>query len=319
MVISNVVVFLITVALACVPIIEIRGAIPIGMSTSLWGEGALSAIASFLAATLGGILVCFVVVLVFFPLKKLLAKIPFFSRIFAHFEQSALQNFDKIKLRKKISKKYPEKSKKFKVPAREPSDTLSQSPIAAQSAAQTTSPAATARNITFVSPASSHTTQNDRSAENRATKTTHKTTRKKISKKSQKNTQKIKNSEPTDTNSSRVRARNAHPRDNYLLRKCTLVFCFCALPLPFTGVWSAGALASLLNLRFWPCVITLILANLLESLLVLAFCAVFSSFIDLILVIMVVLLALWSIYYFATILTKKLSKPNNSVFLDKIH
>lgn len=236
MVFSSVAVFIFTIVLASLPIIEIRGAMPIGMSTTLWGEGALNSTMSMLASTLGGILACFVVVLVFFPLKKLLSRLTIFQRFFAYFDRAATLSLQKFeKKRKKMPKNSPP---------------------------QPTSPSMT-RKIEFNSP------------------------------------------------------QIPQPKkDNLTLQKCAFVFFFCALPLPFTGVWSAGALASLLNMQFWPSVISLVLANVLSSLVVFGFCSLFQSYIDLVLIIMAIIFVLIAIYYSVAFLTKKLSKTNNSNFLE---
>ena len=226
MMISPIIVFLITSLLATLPIVEIRGAMPIGMSTSLWGQSALDTHIAMIAALLGGVIACFVVVLVFFPLKKLLSKISFFDKIFTKFYLTANQNFDKINL--KIKKEEPQKN--------------------------------TTRSINFAT---------------------------------------IYNN-----------------KDIHKCKKFWIVFGFCALPLPFTGVWSAGALASLLGLSFWYSVLALVLANLLSTIAVFAFCAVFSGYIDLILVIMGIVFLLVLVYNLIAFISKKLSKSNNSTFLD---
>ncbi len=252
MIASSILAFFVTMLLATLPIIEIRGAMPIGMSTTFWGDSALSPVMSLLASLIGGVIACFVVVATFFPLKKLLCRVPFFSRIFANFENTAIENLAKISSKLEKFKKNTKNKEKIKKKSK----------------------------------------LNKNSIKNNLPNT------------------KIENTQSSLMTDSAIDFKKPK-KQNRTLQKCTLVFVFCALPLPFTGVWSAGALASLLNLHFWPSVLSLILANVLGSLVVFCFCAIFSNYIDLIIAIMAVILVLFAIYYIALYCTKKLSKLNN--------
>lgn len=238
MVISPIIVFFVTVVLATLPIIELRGAMPLGMSTALWGDSALGLGGSALASVIGGILGCFVVVTVFLPLKKLLCKNKYCKKFFDHFEIKANEQIERFlsKKQQKIAKKHAKTTKNG-------------------STMQSTVP----NSIQFPAP----------------TKT-----------------------------------------KNNIFWRCLFVFLFCAAPLPFTGVWSAGALCSLLNIRYLPSVITLIFANLVGSGMVTLFCWLFQSYIDLILTIMAIILVLVTVYYLAKFLATKTRKKDNSTFCD---
>ena len=238
MVISPIIVYLVTIVLAALPVIELRGAMPLGMSSAIWGDSALSLGESALASVIGGILGCFVVVTVFLPLKKLLYKNKYCKKFFDHFEIKANEQIERF-----LSKKQ-RKNAKNRTKSNQNASTM-----------HSTVPHA----IQFPTP------------------------------------QKAK--------------------DNTFWR-CLFVFLFCAAPLPFTGVWSAGALCSLLNVRYFPGVLTLILANLTGSGMVTIFCWLFQSYIDLILTIMAIILIIITLYYAAKILTSKTKKKDNSTFCD---
>ncbi len=104
--------------------------------------------------------------------------------------------------------------------------------------------------------------------------------------------------------------------EHFRLSKCFLVFLFCAIPLPFTGTWSAGALCSLLGLKFFESVITLILANIVECGFIALFCWLFAEFIDLVLIIMAIIFALTIVYYIIKLIFTRRFNKSNSTFLN---
>ena len=227
---SPILVFLITMVLAMLPIIEIRGALPVGMSVALWGTGALSPALSWLASLLGGIIACFIAVLVFLPFRKFLSRYKIFQKVFTHCDKSVqdwVEKFSQQQLKRKNKKE-----KK-----------LDKTVI---------------NNPTII--------------ENKQIEFTPQT--------------KVEN----------VQQKPAKKRDKATFLKSAIVFIFCALPIPFSGVWSAGALCSILKLSFTPSVIVLILANILSSVVVGFFCIMFAEFIDLVLVVMVLLMLFVFIY-----------------------
>ena len=95
-------VFLVTMALSMVPLIESKGAIPVAMSSALWGDAALSAVGAWFATILGGVIVSFVAVIIFLPFRKLLEKISFFRKIFAHCDKAVIEWLAKQQEKKRI-------------------------------------------------------------------------------------------------------------------------------------------------------------------------------------------------------------------------
>ena len=75
-----------TFILAALPIFELRGAIPFGMSTQIWGAAALTPISSFLTSFLATTCVIPLVALVFIPILNALKKTRTFKTLAHKFE-----------------------------------------------------------------------------------------------------------------------------------------------------------------------------------------------------------------------------------------
>jgi len=91
-------------------------------------------------------------------------------------------------------------------------------------------------------------------------------------------------------------------------KKMMIVFEFCALPLPLTGVWASGALCAVLNLSYLKSVWILILANLFSALFVVIICFLFSDFVDLIVCVMLIIFILQLVYKVISLCLQKKSK-----------
>ena len=78
-----------TMIISMVPIVELRGAIPVGMDKGLWGENALSLWESFGISVLGCSIICVVLTFVFMPLFKWL-KTKKWCKKFADFIENKL-------------------------------------------------------------------------------------------------------------------------------------------------------------------------------------------------------------------------------------
>ncbi len=78
-------VILATILIAIVPMIELKGAIPFGMSASFWGDKALSSWAALGFAFLGSILIVPILALVFKPIYEWLKTKKFFNKILDFF------------------------------------------------------------------------------------------------------------------------------------------------------------------------------------------------------------------------------------------
>lgn len=89
-------VILATILIAILPIIELRGAIPFGMSVEFWGANALNNIAAFLYSFLGSSLVVPVLALIFIPFINWLKRTKWFSGIATKIENRIKSKTDKI-------------------------------------------------------------------------------------------------------------------------------------------------------------------------------------------------------------------------------
>lgn len=102
-------VILATILIAMLPIIELRGAIPFGMSVNFWGAKALNGVSSFLWSFLGSSLVVPIIALVFTPILNWLKKTKLFCKIATKFEDRIKTKTNKIEDDAQHSRK--EKSK----------------------------------------------------------------------------------------------------------------------------------------------------------------------------------------------------------------
>ncbi len=86
-----------TFIIAMLPIFELRGAIPFGMSTQIWGNIALSPVVSFLTSFLATSLVVPIITLIFIPLLNALKRSLWFKSLASKFEERIKAKSDKIK------------------------------------------------------------------------------------------------------------------------------------------------------------------------------------------------------------------------------
>ncbi len=70
-----------TLIISMIPIVELRGAIPFGAATALWGDHALEVWQSFLFAVLGSSLVCVILTFLFWPIFKWLKNTKMFKKL----------------------------------------------------------------------------------------------------------------------------------------------------------------------------------------------------------------------------------------------
>ncbi len=234
---SSILVFIITTLCSMVPIIEIRGAMPLGMSSSLWGDASLTPLFSWLACLIGGSLACILSVLIFIPLRKVLSRFKLFKKIFTYCDTSVINWFIKYKSKRKSQKNIKKLAKN---------------------------------------------TKNNENSQNFTTFT-------------QKNISFSKTSPPQKNTKSQ----------SPTFIKALIVYIFCAIPLPLSGVWSAGALCSILNLSPLYSILSLLLANLTTCIIIGIFCSILEEFINLVLSIGIIISLLIAIYY---ALSKLLSK-----------
>lgn len=223
-----------------VPVIELKGAIPLIMSTSLWGEYALSPLYAWASATIGGIIASILAVLLFLPLRRILEKIKFFKILFNHCDKGVTKWLVK---RLNKPKKHKQKTKQTKEKNTE------------------------TKQISFV------------------------------------------------TEQTKLKSKNK-TKDNALWGKFWIAFVFCALPIPFSGVWSAGALCSVLKLNFGYSVLAIATANTICSIFIGLFCTILSEFVDLVICILCVMLVYFIIYQIIKIIFEKQMKKKEQLSID---
>jgi putative small multi-drug export protein len=64
------------------------------------------------------------------------------------------------------------------------------------------------------------------------------------------------------------------------LKKMLGVFLFVAIPLPLTGVWTGCAVASILKIKYWKALVSVVGGNLVASLIILVLCRFFEPYIN---------------------------------------
>lgn len=89
-------VILATIIIAMLPIIELRGAIPFGMSIEFWGSNALNNISAFLWSFIGSSLVVPIIALLFIPFLNWLKRTKIFSKLAHKLEGRIKNKTDKI-------------------------------------------------------------------------------------------------------------------------------------------------------------------------------------------------------------------------------
>lgn len=89
--------WLATTIISMIPLFELKGGIPFGMSTAFWGENALNLWASFGFALLGSCLVVPILALVFKPIISWLKKTKLFKKLALALEERIQNKSAKIK------------------------------------------------------------------------------------------------------------------------------------------------------------------------------------------------------------------------------
>jgi len=108
-------VWLATILISMIPIIELRGGIPFGMDKSLWGDVALSSWKSFSFSFLGSCLVVPFLALLFLPIINWLKKTKLFKNLATSIENMIKKKSTKIEAdaNKNLENVNEEKPKKF--------------------------------------------------------------------------------------------------------------------------------------------------------------------------------------------------------------
>lgn len=85
-----------TIFMALIPLIELKGAIPFGVSISIWGDNALTLWQAFVCSIGGGIFITIILALIFKPIFNLLKEKKFFKSIISFFTSLARQKAQTI-------------------------------------------------------------------------------------------------------------------------------------------------------------------------------------------------------------------------------
>lgn len=107
------------------------------------------------------------------------------------------------------------------------------------------------------------------------------------------------------------------PKKKSTPKRMLAVTIFVALPGPLTGVWGGAAVASLLRLSFTKGVISVVLGNLIASVLVLIFSDFFNAFLDYLIFALLVLAAISIIIIIVKIVKKLFIKKDMPISIAK--
>lgn len=88
--------WLATLLISMFPIIELKGAIPVGMSTDFWGEHALTSMQAFWFSLLGSCLVVPIVALIFTPIIKWMKTTKIFKKLATAIENKVNKSSEKL-------------------------------------------------------------------------------------------------------------------------------------------------------------------------------------------------------------------------------
>ena len=89
-------VVLATILISIIPLIELKGAIPFGVSEKFWGAGALNEWSAMFLSVLGGFFVTIVLSLIFKPLYNWLKDKKFFKSFLEFFTSSAKKKSEEV-------------------------------------------------------------------------------------------------------------------------------------------------------------------------------------------------------------------------------
>ncbi len=87
-----------TILIAIVPLIELKGAIPFGMSAKFWGENALQAWPAMLYSVLGGFVITILLALIFKPVYNWVKDKKFFKSFIDFFTSSAKKKSEEVEV-----------------------------------------------------------------------------------------------------------------------------------------------------------------------------------------------------------------------------
>ena len=246
-------VVLATIIISMLPIIELRGGIPFGMSKTFWGQHALSSWQSLWFSFLGSSLVVPILALLLMPILNWLKKTKAFKKLATKFENS-------IKA----------KSQKIGNQSNAHVDTMpTDMDNSIENAVENINTQAVVDTQNHVGD---HLLANNiddikQMAESK--------TKNVDNQKSNQNTNKLLAS---DTKTTVGKTKNKIVYNKKFFAKLFGVMLFVAIPLPLTGVWTGTAIAVMLGIPFvWTCV-SVILGNLIAGIIMQTICSIFPNF-----------------------------------------
>ena len=95
------------------------------------------------------------------------------------------------------------------------------------------------------------------------------------------------------------------------LKKWDVLFWFTAIPIPFSGAYSAALLSVFLNANFKLAFSAIVLGNLLSTILIALLCTVFYDFVDLFLIVFIIIAVLMVFYYLVAFIIKKITSKKH--------
>lgn len=95
-------------------------------------------------------------------------------------------------------------------------------------------------------------------------------------------------------------------------KKMLGTFIFVAIPLPLTGVWTGCAVASIIGLKFWQGLVSVVGGNLVASLIILLLSVFFEPYIDLVIAVIGVIAIVVVIVLLVKIFLFKPTEKNES-------
>lgn len=263
-------VWLATILIAMVPVIELKGAIPFSMSSQIWGAEALGLLNAFFAGLIGSSIVVPILVLLYKPIINFLKRTKLFRRLGQKIEERV--NSKKQKVEQEIAEQNLNKKEQ----------NLSQN--------------LSGNDDKIFIKIDENSIENDQKLAKNDEKTSEKVAKNdQILTKNEAFFDKnyIKNNQNMDKNQSKNDIKSDDCLNNFdkengkiltkseenfeskndkktnsLKKRIASVFVFVALPFPFTGVWTGACLAVALGLNFWQATTTVILGNVVAGLII---------------------------------------------------
>ena len=263
-------VWLATILIAMVPVIELKGAIPFSMSSQIWGAESLGLLNAFFAGLIGSSIVVPILVLLYKPIINFLKKTKLFRRLGQKIEERV--NSKKQKVEQEIAEQNLDKIEQ----------NLSQN--------------LSGNDDKIVIKIEENSIENEQKIAKNDEKTSEKVAKNdQILTKNEANFDKnyIKNNQNMDKNQLKNDIKSDDCLNNFdkengqnltkseenfeskndkktnsLKKRIASVFVFVALPFPFTGVWTGACLAVALGLNFWQATTTVILGNVVAGLII---------------------------------------------------